>query len=79
MPISFATDIRHLFTDEDVNHMSTFFDLRDFEDNKANATNILQRLKGQGGLRRMPPPPRPAWSPEQINLYEQWISDGCHP
>jgi hypothetical protein len=77
--VSFVNDIRRLFTDEDINHMSTHFDLSSYDDNKANAANILKRLKGEGGLRRMPPPPRPAWSSDQIKLYQQWITDGCEP
>lgn len=79
MPVSFANDILRLFIDEDINHMSTFFDLSSYDDNKAHATEILQRLKGEGGLRRMPPPPRTAWPPNDINLYQKWISDGCLP
>lgn len=79
MAVSFAKDIRPIYTDEDIDHMSTFLDLSSYDDNKANSTKILMRLKGDGGKRRMPPPPRAAWTPEQIALYQQWINDGYPP
>jgi hypothetical protein len=79
MPVSFTQDIRHLFTDEDIEHMSTFFDLASYDDNKSHAQVIIRRLKGEGGARRMPPPPRPPWPPENIQLYEQWVKDGFSP
>jgi hypothetical protein len=79
MAVSFVKDIRPLFSDEDISHMSRFFALGSYDDNKARAEHILGRLKGEGGFRRMPPPPRPPWPSKDIELYQQWIADGCLP
>jgi hypothetical protein len=53
--------------------------LSDYDDNKKHSADILKRLKGEGGLRRMPPPPRAAWSQENVDLYASWISEGFGP
>jgi hypothetical protein len=82
MAVGFAADIRPLFTKLDIDHMTSFLDLSDYEDVKANADEILQRLKGVGGA-VMPPPPSKGgdgpWSAERIALFERWIADGCQP
>jgi hypothetical protein len=54
MPVSVAADIRPLFTDTDIDHMSFFCDLSNFDDVKVNADDILSRLNGTGGP-LMPP------------------------
>ena len=81
-PVSFATDIRPLFTQLDIDHMADSFDLSKFEDVKLRAQLILRRLKGQGG-RVMPPPPEDdgdgPWSAEKIALFQSWIDGGCQP
>jgi hypothetical protein len=79
MAVSFAKDIRPLFTDTDIDHMSFFCDLSSYDDVKTNATDILGRLNGKGG-RQMPPPETGGpWPPAQISLFAQWITDGCQP
>ena len=82
VPVGFAQDIRPLFTDIDVDHMSFFCDLSSYDDVKTNAQDILSRLKGMGG-NVMPPPPTHGgdgpWPAERIALFETWISDGCAP
>jgi hypothetical protein len=82
MAVSFAADIRPLFTKLDIDHMISFLDLSDYDDVKASADEILQRLKGVGGA-VMPPPPSKGgdgpWPPERIALFERWIADGCQP
>ena len=79
-PIGFAQNIRPLFTATDINHMSWFCDLSNYDDVKTNAQDILQRLKGEGGA-VMPPPPNKGgkgpWSAENIALFEAWIAGGC--
>jgi hypothetical protein len=74
-PTSFAADILPLFTPTDLDHMSWFCDLSKYDDVKANAAEILDRLKGIGG-RVMPPPPAQPWSTEYIALFALWIEDG---
>lgn len=80
---SFANDIRPLFTALDIGHMSDFFDLSSYEDVKNNAQAILRRLRGQGGVAVMPPPPAKGgdgpWSPDKIALFESWVEGGFQP
>ena len=82
MAISFAADIRPLFTKLDIDHMESLLDLTDYEDVKAKADDILERLKGVGGA-VMPPPPSKGgdgpWPAERIALFERWIAQGCQP
>jgi hypothetical protein len=80
--VTFAANIRPLFTQLDIDHMSWFCDLSKFEDVKANAQEILNRLKGKGGS-VMPPPPTKGgdgpWSADKIDLFRAWIEGGCQP
>ena len=82
MAVSFAADIRPLFTKIDIDHMTSMFDLSDYEDVKSNADGILERLKGIGGA-VMPPPQSKGgdgpWPAERIALFERWIAEGCQP
>jgi len=77
--IGFADDIAPLFTATDIDHMSWFCDLAKYDDVKANAAEILDRLKGIGGS-VMPPPPNKGgngpWPPEKIALFAAWIDAG---
>ncbi len=77
MAVSFATDIRPLFTDIDIDHMSFYCDLSNYDDVKANATEILGRLKSTG--RKLMPPVSSGgpWTPDKIQLFQTWIDDGC--
>jgi hypothetical protein len=76
--VSFAADIRPLFTDIDIDHMSWFCDLSAYADVKANAAEIFDRLNGVGG-RVMPPPPAKAWPTEKIDLFKAWMDGGYAP
>jgi hypothetical protein len=77
---SFATDIRPLFTNEDVQHMSFAFDLSSFDDVKTNSAAILDRVSRPGNTPgRMPPPPREHWTPAQVKLFQDWIAGGFQP
>jgi hypothetical protein len=80
--VSFATSIRPLFSATDIDHMKWFCDLSKYEDVKANAAEILDRLRGKGG-NVMPPPPNRGgtgpWPPERIALFDSWIQGGCQP
>ncbi len=48
-------------------------DLSKYEDVKANADIIY----GQISTNQMPPPPFPPLTTGQIQLFQQWIADGC--
>ena len=78
MTVSYATNIRPLFTQTDIDHMAFFCDLALYDDVKTNAPEILDRLNGIGG-RQMPPPPARPWPTANIALFKQWIDDGCQP
>jgi hypothetical protein len=77
--ISFAADIRPLFRDIDIQHMSWFCDLSKYEDARDNADDILDRLT-QTGLRQMPPASAGGpWAAEKIELFRKWKDGGCAP
>jgi hypothetical protein len=77
--VSFATDIRRLFTDTDISHMSWFCDLSKYEDVRDNADDILDRLTSSG--RRLMPPANSGgpWSADKIALFQKWKDGGCAP
>ena len=79
MATSFANDILPMFTPEDIQHMQNQgLDLSAYDEVKSESAQILARLK-KLGAGRMPPPPRPAWTPAQITLFQTWVADGCPP
>ncbi|GAC1444192.1 MAG: hypothetical protein NVS3B26_12920 [Mycobacteriales bacterium] len=67
---SFAADIAPLFRDKDVAAMSMMFDLHDVEDVKENADGILETV--QAGTM----PCDETWTPEKVQLFRSWISEG---
>ena len=73
MPLSFAQDIRPLFTTQDIEHMNFVFDLSDFDDVVANAELIYERVVDKSM------PPGDPWSDEQIAKFRQWIDGGMNP
>ncbi len=79
MAVSFAMNIRPLFTDTDISHMKFFCDLSSYNDVKTNAADILGRLNGTGGTQMPPVADGGPWPPAQIALFETWINDGCLP
>jgi hypothetical protein len=78
-PTSFAADILPLFNPLDIQSMAWFCDLSKYDDVKANAQEILDRLNGRGGA-VMPPPPSKGgdgpWSAANIALFASWIDAG---
>jgi hypothetical protein len=79
MPVSYATDIRPLFTQVDIDHMQFFCDLSSYDDVKTNADDILGRLQAQGGPVMPPKSAGGPWDAKRIALFQSWISDGCQP
>jgi hypothetical protein len=70
---SFATDIRPLFRDKDVEEMRFAFDLSSYDDVRANATGIYTRLS-DGSM-----PCDDAWDGDKITLFLQWMNEGYAP
>jgi len=80
MAVSFAQDIRPLFTDMDIAHMRNFgVSLGDFEYMRDPAH--AQRVLNQVSTGAMPPrrSGEPAWSPETVQLFRDWIAAGYQP
>ena len=76
--LSFAKDIRPLFTDIDVDHMKRFgLDLSSHENVIKEAKAIFSVVSAG----RMPPPAdggKP-WAQEMCDTFRQWMEQGCHP
>jgi hypothetical protein len=75
MAISFATDIRPLFRQMDINAMKTAagFDLSSYDDVSERAEGIFARLKA-GEM-----PCDHAWPPARVQLFAEWIGSGKQP
>jgi len=56
---SFQADIRPLFTEQDILAMTKAFNLANYDDVKAHAAAIYDRIRGIGGAVMPPPPPYP--------------------
>jgi hypothetical protein len=79
--MSFEADIRPLFTDRDIRGMSKAFNLASYDDVKAHAAAIHDRIRGIGGPVMPPLPPRGEgpWPQSRIDVFAQWVADGCKP
>ena len=69
----FASDIRPMFRDKDVDEMRFAFDLAQYEDVKANAASILERVSDGSMPCDIP------WSTDQIDLFSRWMEEGYSP
>jgi hypothetical protein len=78
---SYQSDIRPLFTELDIRAMSKAFNLASYDEVKAHAAAIYDRIRGIGGNVMPPPPPRGEgpWSQDRIELFAQWMADGYQP
>ena len=78
---SFETDIRPLFTERDIHGMSKAFNLASYDEVKAHAAAIKDRIRGIGGAVMPPPPPKGEgpWPQSRIDLFVKWVADGCPP
>jgi hypothetical protein len=78
---SFAADIRPLFTDRDIQGMKKGFNLASYDEVKAHAAAIYDRIRGIGGAVMPPPPPlgEGPWPQSRIDLFAKWLADGCQP
>jgi hypothetical protein len=68
--VGFAGDIRPLFREKDVSSMSGAFDLSSYEDVRANADAIYERLAA-GTM-----PCDGAWPDEDVERFRTWIDTG---
>ena len=75
MAISFATDIRSLFRQQDIASMQRAggFDLSSYTDVSDRAEGILARLKA-GDM-----PCDSAWPSAHVQLFADWIGGGKQP
>jgi hypothetical protein len=69
--VGYGRDIGPLFREKDVSSMSFAFDLRSYDDVRANANGILARLSN-GSM-----PCDGAWPEEQVELFRNWVDAGC--
>jgi hypothetical protein len=78
---SFQADIRPLFTERDIEGMRKGFNLESYDEVKAHAAAIYDRIRGIGGGIMPPPPPRGEgpWPQPRIELFAKWIADGYQP
>ena len=81
MTTSFQVDIRPLFTERDIQGMIKGFNLASYDEVKAHAAAIYDRIRGIGGAVMPPPPPRGEgpWPQSRIDLFAKWVADGCQP
>ncbi len=71
--VTFARDIRPLFRDRDVRSMSFAFDLSSYEDTRANAEAIYERLAAG----TMPCDGR--WPADDVERFRTWVDKGSPP
>ena len=77
MAVSFAHDIRPLFTDMDVAHMKNAgvrLDDVAYMRDPGHAQNVLNAVSSGA----MPPGSsgEPRWSPERVQLFQDWMASG---
>jgi len=80
MAASFAHDIRPLFTEMDIAHMKdggVLLDDLEYMRDAAHAQKVLDAVSAGA----MPPQSsgEPAWAPDRVQLFRDWIAGGCQP
>jgi hypothetical protein len=80
MALSFAADIKPMFTAMDQDHMLNqvgMFDLWNYNDVKSNATAIFNAVESG----TMPPGDsgEARWTKDQVNKFKQWMDEGYPP
>lgn len=71
--VSFAEGIRPLFRDDDVDAMSFALDLASYDDVRANADAIYERL-ADGSM-----PCDGRWPEEHVRRFRAWMEGGSAP
>ena len=72
-PVSFAAHIKPLFRERDRQSMSFAFDLWSYDDVRAQAAGIAERLRA-GSM-----PCDGAWPADRVEVFERWAGSGCAP
>jgi CDGSH-type Zn-finger protein len=72
-PVSFGTHIKPLFRPLDRQSMTFAFDLWSYDDVRANAASILDRLVN-GSM-----PCDGAWPPDRTGIFRRWTETGLRP
>jgi hypothetical protein len=67
----FEHDIRPLFRTRDIDSMAFRFDLSSYDDVRAHAEGIYERLSA-GTM-----PCDGAWPTDKVSLFHEWIEGGC--
>ena len=75
-PVSFAADIMPIFK-QFQGPMMWRLDLTSYEAVMANAATIYGRISNPGNP--MPPPPFPPLTAAQIQMFQNWMNQGCPP
>ena len=68
--LSFQSDVKPLFREEDQKAMDFVFDLWDYDDVRENAQAILDEVSA-GGM-----PCDGAWEPAKVDLFRRWMDAG---
>jgi hypothetical protein len=71
--MSFATNIKPLFREQDREAMDWAFDLWSYDDVKTNAELILERIEDESM------PCDEPWEQTRIQILRQWVTEGCPP
>jgi hypothetical protein len=71
--VTYGQDIRPLFRDRDIQSMSFAFDLSSYDDVRANAEAIYEKLAAGS----MPCDGR--WPAEDVERFRSWIDNGSPP
>jgi hypothetical protein len=71
-PVTFDKHIKTLFRRHDRRSMQFAFDLSSYDDVKAHARDILQRVQS-GSM-----PCDGAWPPEKVDAFQRWVASEMH-
>jgi hypothetical protein len=72
-PASYAADIKPLFREHDQESMARAFDLWSYDDVRAHASAILERVEA-GSM-----PCDGAWPAERVQQFRGWVDSGMAP
>jgi hypothetical protein len=78
MAVSFAQDIRPLFTDMDIAHMKAagvLLDDFEYMRDPAHSQKVLDAVSTGA----MPPQSsgEPSWPPDSVQIFRDWMAAGC--